>query len=199
MAFLPELSRLLIAMFIAWFFTRIPLVILPRISIRTLDLVDHPNPPEVNEFLILQILRIRRAYWASIPFGLIPLVLGIIMLNQSPSSVGFGLIVGSSWVILSRIVPFDLDPMFRFPYSMNLIHELNRIRVESYPCCKSSNPFWFLDSVRCSSCSHILLDYPRPDLGRTRIDGWLWGSLRVMILDGHSLSESNLTTNSEEE
>lgn len=198
MSFLPELFRLILAMIVAWFVTRIPLVILPRISIRPLDLVEHPFDPEINESLILQILRIRRAYWASIPFGLIPLIFGVLMLSQSPSSVGFGLVVGSSWVMLSRIVPFDLDPMLRFPYSMGLIHELNRIRLEPYPCCKSSNPVWALDSVRCSSCSHMMLNYPRPDLGRNRSDGRILGSLRVMILDGHPFSESREESTEEE-
>ncbi len=198
MSFLPELSRLLLAMFVAWFITRIPLVILPRMSLRPLDLIEHPFDPEINDSLILQILRIRRAYWASIPFGLIPLIFGIMMLSQSPSSVGFGLVVGSSWVMLSRIVPFDLDPMSRFPYSMSLIHELNRIRLEPYPCCKSSNPVWALDSVRCSCCSYVLLDYPRPDLGRSRSDGRIFGSLRVMVLDGHPFSESRETRTEEE-
>ncbi len=198
MSFLPELFRLLLAMFVGWFLTRIPLVILPRISIRPLELIEHPFNPEINDSLILQILRIRRAYWASIPFGLIPLIFGIMMLSQSPSSVGFGLVVGSSWVILSRIVPFDLDPMFRFPYSMSLIHELNRIRLEPHPCCKSSNPVWALDSVRCSSCSYVMLDYPRPDLGRSRSDGRILGSLRVIVLDGHPFTESRETRTEEE-
>ncbi|MEC7462193.1 MAG: hypothetical protein VX439_01975, partial [Candidatus Thermoplasmatota archaeon] len=125
MSLLSEIIRLVVSIFVAWLITRLPLVVLPRISIRPLELIDHPNDPEINETLILQILRVRRAYWASIPFGLIPLILGILMIIQSPTSVGFGLIIGSSWVILSRLIPFDLDYLSHFPYSMNLVHELN--------------------------------------------------------------------------
>ena len=193
-----RISGLFVAMIVAWFLTRLPLIILPRISIRPLNIREHPLDPDVDEALILQVLRIRRAYWASIPFGLIPLVLGIIMISQSPSSVGFGLIVGSSWVILSRVVPFDLDSIRRFPYSMDLIHELNRIRFERHPCCSESNPVWTLDCVRCSSCSYIMLNCPRPDLGRKRSDGFFLGAIRVLILDGHPFSESNQIENEEE-
>ena len=199
MTLYSEILRLVISIFVAWLITRLPLVVLPRISIRPIELIEHPHDPEINDALILQILRVRRAYWASIPFGLIPLLLGIIMIVQSPSSVGFGLIIGSSWVILSRLVPFDLDDLTRFPYSMNLIHELNRIRIEKYPCCSLSNPVWSLDAVKCSECSHVLLNQPRPDLGRKRNDGLFLGSLRIMILDGHSFFESNSDSISEEE
>ena len=199
MSLLSEIIRLVVSMLVAWLITRLPLVVLPRISIRPLELIDHPNDPEINENLILQILRVRRAYWASIPFGLIPLILGILMIIQSPSSVGFGLIIGSSWVILSRLVPFDLDHLSYFPYSMNLVHELNRIRIEKYPCCDIPKPIWSLDAVKCSECSHILLDHARPDLGRKRSDGILFGALRIMILDGHAFSEPNSDIFSEEE
>ena len=199
MSLLSEIIRLVVSMLVAWLITRLPLVVLPRISIRPLELIDHPNDPEINENLILQILRVRRAYWASIPFGLIPLILGILMIIQSPSSVGFGLIIGSSWVILSRLVPFDLDHLSYFPYSMNLVHELNRIRIEKYPCCAIPKPVWSLDAVKCSECSHILLDHARPDLGRKRSDGALFGALRIMILDGHAFTEPNSDILSEEE
>ena len=199
MSLLSEIIRLVVSMLVAWLITRLPLVVLPRISIRPLELIDHPNDPEINENLILQILRVRRAYWASIPFGLIPLILGILMIIQSPSSVGFGLIIGSSWVILSRLVPFDLDHLSYFPYSMNLVHKLNRIRIEKYPCCAIPKPVWSLDAVKCSECGHILLDHARPDLGRKRSDGVLFGALRIMILDGHAFTEPNSDIFSEEE
>ncbi len=199
MSLLSEIIRLVFSILVAWLITRLPLVVLPRISIRPLELIDHPNDPEIDETLILQILRVRRAYWASIPFGLIPLILGILMIIQSPTSVGFGLIIGSSWVILSRLIPFDLDYLSHFPYSMNLVHELNRIRIEKYPCCEIPKPVWSLDAVKCSQCSHVLLNHPRPDLGRKRSDGILLGALRIMILDGHGFTEPNSDRFPEEE
>ena len=199
MSLFSEILRLIISIFIAWLITRLPLVVLPRISIRPLELIEHPHDPEINDNLILQILRVRRAYWASIPFGLIPLILGILMIIQSPSSVGFGLIIGSSWVILSRLIPFDLDHLSHSPYSMNLIHELNRIKIEKYPCCEIPTPVWSLDAVKCLECSHVLLNHPRPDLGRKRSDGILLGALRIMILDGQGFSESSSKISSEEE
>ena len=199
MSLVSEIIRLVISILVAWLITRLPLVVLPRISIRPLELIQHPHDPEINDNLILQVLRVRRAYWASIPFGLIPLTLGILMIIQSPSSVGFGLIIGSSWVILSRLIPFDLDYLSRFPYSMNLIHELNRIKIEKYPCCETPKVVWSLDAVKCLQCSHVLLNHPRPDLGRKRSDGILLGALRTMILDGQGFTEPNSEASSEEE
>ena len=81
----------------------------------------------------------------------------------------------------------------------HLVHELNRIRIEKYPCCDNPKPIWSLDAVKCSECSHILLDHARPDLGRKRSDGILFGALRIMILDGHAFTEPNSDILSEEE
>ncbi|MBA41227.1 MAG: hypothetical protein CMB17_05090, partial [Euryarchaeota archaeon] len=67
MSLFSEIIRLVVSILVAWLITRLPLVVLPRISIRPLELIDHPYDPEIDESLILQILRVRRAYWASIP------------------------------------------------------------------------------------------------------------------------------------
>ena len=48
-------------------------------------------------------------------------------------------------------------------------------------CCESINPQWEVECVRCTNCSRVLLDYPRPDLGRIRIDGILKGGLRLIL------------------
>ena len=96
MSFSVEVARFIVALSISWFLTRIPLYLLPRINLHDLPLVDHPASPSVDEALILQLLRVRRAYWASIPIGLVPIVIGLLMIIQSPSSFGFGLIVGAS-------------------------------------------------------------------------------------------------------
>ena len=55
MSLLSEIIRLVVSMLVAWLITRLPLVVLPRISIRPLELIDHPNDPEINENLILQL------------------------------------------------------------------------------------------------------------------------------------------------
>ncbi|DAC22424.1 MAG TPA: hypothetical protein HA345_05500 [Candidatus Thalassarchaeaceae archaeon] len=179
-----ELSRFIIALSISWFVTRLPLFLLPRITLHDLPLVDHPAPLPIDEALILQLLRVRRAYWASIPIGLVPIVLGLLMIVQSPSSFGFGLIVGAAWVLIARITPFSLEPTGRYPYSMALIHELNRLRLEPVSCCTNPSPSWELDGVRCISCHALLLAESRPDLGRRRSDNILAALLRVILLDG---------------
>ena len=190
MSFSVEIARFLIALSISWFVTRIPLYLLPRITVRDLPIVDHPAPPTVDEALVLQLLRVRRAYWASIPIGLVPIILGLMMIAQSPSSFGFGLIVGAAWVLIARVTPFALDPTGRYPYTMSLIHELNRIRLEPVPCCSSPQAVWEIDGVRCASCRKILLSESRPDLGRRRSDNLLLGFLRVILLDGRPFTDA---------
>ena len=184
MSFSVELSRFIIALSISWFVTRIPLFLLPRINLHDLPLEDHPASLPVDEALILQLLRVRRAYWASIPIGLVPIVLGLLMISQSPSSFGFGLIVGAAWVLIARITPFSIEPTGRYPYAMGLIHELNRLRLEPTSCCGNPSPIWELDGVKCTSCHALLLAESRPDLGRRRSDNILLALMRVILLDG---------------
>ena len=190
MSFTVEIARFIVALSISWFLTRIPLYLLPRINLHDLPLVDHPASPPVDEVLVLQLLRVRRAYWASIPIGLVPIVIGLLMIIQSPSSFGFGLIVGAAWVLIARITPFALDPTGRYPYAMGLIHELNRIRLEPPPCCPSPIPVWEIDGVRCTSCHRLLLAESRPDIGRRRSDNLLLGAMRVILLDGRPFTDA---------
>lgn len=190
MSFSVEITRFVVALSISWFVTRIPLFLLPRIALHELPLVDHPAPPPVDEALILQLLRVRRAYWASIPIGLVPIALGLLMIIQSPSSFGFGLIVGASWVLIARITPFTLNPIGRYPYAMGLIHELNQISLEPTPCCADSSPIWEIDGVRCASCNRLLLAESRPDIGRRRSDKFLLGVMRVILLDGRPFTDA---------
>ncbi|DAC27672.1 MAG TPA: hypothetical protein HA330_00795, partial [Candidatus Thalassarchaeaceae archaeon] len=94
------------------------------------------------------------------------------------------LIVGAAWGLIARITPFSLEPTGRYPYSMGLIHELNRLRLEPVSCCSISSPTWELDGVRCTSCHTLLLAESRPDLGRRRSDNILAALMRVILLDG---------------
>ncbi len=56
MSLLSEIIRLVVSILVAWLITRLPLVVLPRISIRPLELIDHPNDPEINETLISEVI-----------------------------------------------------------------------------------------------------------------------------------------------
>jgi len=42
--------------------------------------------------------------------------------------------------------------------------------------------------VRCSTCRKVLLAEARPDLGRQRNDGWIKGTIRLLITDGRPVT-----------
>ena len=139
----------------------------------------------------------------SILFTLPSLIFGWIMITWADSPLGFGLFLASGWTIISRLLPDNAEKKYSYPYSLRLIFDLNLlinssrlkdVLVEegmeinkSLICCESIDPQWEVESVRCSNCSRILLDYPRPDLGRLRIDGFLKGGMRVLLLDSRPL------------
>ena len=92
---------------------------------------------------------------------------------------------------------------YKYPYSLNLIFDLNllinsgRLKEvfleegmeidETLICCKNIDPHWEISSVKCSNCDRLLLNHPRPDLGRVRVDGVLGGTARVLFLDSRPL------------
>ena len=51
-------------------------------------------------------------------------------------------------------------------------------------CCAFAQPMWEATSVKCKSCGKVLLNEPRPDLGRPRSDGWIMGFVRLILTDG---------------
>ncbi len=195
MAFVESLAALIISVGTVWILTRMPMVILPRFRINPDRLTAHPAAPSVDEHLVVAMLRLRRSYWMAIPFAFVPLGYGLLMLRFVPSAIGFGLTVGGGWVLLSRVLPASLAPRRRTPYSMPLIHELNRISLHPADCCVDIELLWQPDAVRCVACGAVHLAEARPDLGRKRSDGWLLGSLRLLLLDGRPATDH--TTESE--
>ena len=139
----------------------------------------------------------------SILFTLPSLIFGWVMITWADSALGFGLFLSSGWTIISRLLPDSSGKKYNYPYSLRLIFDLNLlinsgrlkdVLVEegmdinkSLICWDSINPQWEVECVRCTNCSRVLLDYPRPDLGRIRVDGILKGGLRLILLDSRPL------------
>ncbi len=186
---LGSLLALSISVLLVWIITRLPMVIFPRLRIRANRMEPHPAPVAIDESLIIAMLRMRRSYWLAIPFALVPLGYGLIMLRFIPTSIGFGLTVGAGWVVLSRTLPASLDPRRRAPYALALIHDLNRVRLLPASCCEAPTTRWESDAVRCERCRAVHLAEARPDLGRSRCDGWILGGLRLLLLDGRPATE----------
>ena len=122
--------------------------------------------------------------------ALMPMALGLMAVMGAHSPFGVGLILGSGWTIMSWLLPEDLTSHRRWPCSLSIAERLQMLRNDSADeekrCCKAPEPHWEVANVRCAACLKVLLDIPRPDLGRKRSDGWLLGSFRVWLLDGRS-------------
>ncbi len=182
---------------------RVPILFFTRTKSQNFMFPPHPESVPINHDLLSRILNLRKLYWMSIFFTLPALFFGWIMITWADSAMGFGLFLASGWTIISRLLPDSNGKKYLYPYSLNLIFDLNLlinsrrlkdvlvdedIEIDtSLICCESINPFWEVSNVRCSNCNRVLLDYPRPDLGRVREDGFIKGFTRLLILDGRPL------------
>jgi len=182
---------------------RIPILFFTRSLSQNLMFPSHPKPIPITSELLVRILNMRRLYWMSIFFTLPSLIFGWIMISWADSPMGFGLFLASGWTIISRVLPDSMDKKYKYPYSLNLIFDLNLlinsgklkevlvdegIEIDkTLICCEKINPQWEVSSVRCFNCNRLLLNHPRPDLGRVRIDGLLKGGIRILLLDGRPL------------
>ena len=182
---------------------RVPILFFTRSKSQNLIFPSHPEPIPINSELLVRIVNMRRLYWMSIFFTLPSLIFGWIMISWADSPMGFGLFLASGWTIISRLLPDSMGNMYKYPYSLNLIFDLNLLINSSklkdvlidegmeidktLICCEEINPQWEVSSVKCSNCNRLLLNHPRPDLGRVRIDGIVKGGVRVLLLDGRPL------------
>jgi len=168
------------------FLPRLPLVVIPRLRAMDGQLAPFPSPQPIDQHLVAQLLILRTIWNVSFLFALIPLILGFLILQSQPVSLIFGLFIGGGWAILSRIIPNEHFSIPNTPYSTNLIHQVNEIRVSETSCCAIPDVAWEVTAVRCRKCRFTHLSHARPDLGRSRTDGWV-GRFRLLLLDGHPI------------
>tara|TARA_B100001113_G_C21107760_1_gene621725 strand:- start:1136 stop:1771 length:636 start_codon:yes stop_codon:yes gene_type:complete len=182
---------------------RVPILFFTRSKSQNFMFPPHPESIPINADLLMRILNLRKLYWMSIFFTFPALFFGWIMITWADSSMGFGLFLASGWTIISRLLPDSIDKKYKYPYSLNLVFDLNLLinssRLKdvlvdegkeidtSLICCEYIDPQWEVGNVRCSNCNRVLLNYPRPDLGRVRDDGFFKGSLRIILLDSRPL------------
>lgn len=138
----------------------------------------------------------------SLLFIIPSLLYGWLMISWSGAALGFGLFLASAWTVISRVLPDDIGARYLYPYSNALVEDLHDVRVraglsdaelidadaeDSSPCCGHADPQWEVGRVRCGACNTILLKVGRPDLGRRRVDGFLKGTMRLLLLDGRAM------------
>ncbi len=206
MSFLWSFLLFFIGLLIGYVIPRIPLMFFSRMESLNYNFSKHPEPVKVTPELLARILSMRKFYWSGLLYTIPPLVFGWIIIRWNGSALGFGLLLAGGWTVLVRILPASVHELQKYPYSMKLVHSLHDVRVRSGlselpptnpaelkkpPCCGLPEPIWEISAIRCSNCRSILLNEPRPDLGRVHSDGMLRGSLRVLLLDGHPIVHSS--------
>ncbi len=149
----------------------------------------HPEPIPLSPYLTQRVLHMRVFYWLSFVLAALVLVFGAASLRWGSAVFGFGLWVASTWTVLSRIQ--SLLAGRPAPWSKELAVHLQTVVNQStlVPCCDEPFPVWGMRSIDCSECGTVLSRTARPDLGRTRSDGWMAGTLRLLMTDGYPMAE----------
>lgn len=169
----------------AYLITRIPYLTFPRVKSWNEQFPPHPGPIYVDAHLVQRVLHMRMFYWLAIVFAIIPLTFGWISLAHGSAPFGFGLWTVAGWLVLSRITGFFAGE--EAPCNKQMAMRLQQVRNVSDSedaCCAFAQPMWEVTSVKCKSCGIVLLNEPRPDLGRPRSDGWIMGFVRLILTDG---------------
>ena len=118
----------------------------------------------------------------------LPILFGYFSILGGQSTFGYGLFLAGGWTLLSRAqallgglpVACTLEMAQRLQMVMNIADSEDA-------CCPHPQPQWWVESVRCESCSKKLEDMLRPDLGRPRKDGFFRGWIRLWLSDGHPM------------
>jgi hypothetical protein len=169
---------------------RIPWLVLPRFRAWNQQFPPHPEPIPVDGYLIQRVLNMRSFNRLSIVFAMIPLGFGLGSLAYGSLGLGLGMWMTSCWTLLARVVGL-LDKGSLWGIEMAQELQLVRNCSESEDrCCNSAMPVWQVMAVRCSACNAILLSRARPDLGRPRCDGFVKGTLRLILSEGQPLARS---------
>lgn len=168
---------------------RLPTLLMTRAAGFNRRFPPHPEPVPLSPYLTQRVLHMRVFYWLSFVLAALVLVFGAASLRWGSAMFGFGLWVASTWTVLSRVQ--SLLAGRPAPWSKELAVHLQTVVNQStlVPCCDEPFPVWGMRSIDCSECGTVLSRTARPDLGRTRSDGWMAGTLRLLMTDGYPMAE----------
>lgn len=189
MSLIADVIRLFSGLLIGMVLPRIPLLFFTRFLNMERGLPPHPDPVPVEIPLVQRLLLMRRVHMMCWITAALPLGLGLWILQNSPEPFALGMVAGASWFAISRIVPLDIGQGFGI-LPLTMVKAVNNLREPETDCCEGAELNWEVQSIRCKQCRQVLLDLPRPDLGRMRSDGRLIGSLRILLMDGRSIFPS---------
>ena len=186
MSISADLTRLIVGLFVGILLPRIPLLFFTRFLNLEHELTPHPDPVPIGVPLVQRLLIMRRIHAMGWLISLLPLGMGLLILKSSPEPFGVGLVAGGAWFILSRSVPLNIEDGWGI-LPLSSIQEINNLREPESSCCNRQLLQWEVRAIRCLNCRIVSLDLPRPDLGRIRSDGRFVGTLRILLMDGHSV------------
>ena len=180
-----DLARLTFGLFLGIILPRIPLLFFTRVLNMERELAPHPDPIPIGVPLVQRLLLMRRVHAMCWLIAILAMGIGLLILRSSPEPFAVGLVAGVAWFVLSRMVPMQMGRGFGI-IPLSLIQEINNLRKPQTGCCNQQFLQWEVRAIRCKNCRDIALNLPRPDLGRIRSDGRLIGTLRTLLMDGHS-------------
>jgi hypothetical protein len=180
-----DLTRLTLGLFFGIILPRVPLLFFTRVLNLERELGPHPDPVPIEVPLVQRLLLMRRIHAMCWLIAILPLSMGILILKSSPEPFAVGLVAGVAWFVLSRMVPVHMGRGLGM-IPLSLIQEINNLRKPQMDCCHKQSLQWEVRAIRCKNCRAVAMNLPRPDLGRIRSDGRLMGSLRILLMDGHS-------------
>ena len=173
---------------LAYMITRIPFLTFPRVKSWNEQFPHHPEPIYVDAHLIQRVLHMRLFYWLALVFAIIPLTFGWVSLAHGSAPFGFGLWTVSGWLVLSRVTGFFAGEEAQCNKQMAMrLQQVRNVSDSEDSCCAFAQPMWEVTCVRCKACGKVLLNEPRPDLGRPRSDGWIMGFVRLVLSDGKTI------------
>ena len=180
-----DVARLVVGLLIGMILPRLPLLFFTRFINMERNLTPHPDPIPVGIPLIQRLLLMRRIHLMCWIVAALPLILGLLIIKSSPEPFALGMVAGVSWFVISRAIPQDPNSSFAI-LPLSLIQDINNLREPESVCCKRQLLQWEVRSIRCRHCRSMVMNIPRPDLGRIRSDGRLIGLLRILLMDGRS-------------
>ena len=166
---------------------RVPFMVLSRTSGFNKRFPPHPEPIPLSPRLTQRVLHMQFFHKLGTWTTLLPIIFGYASLLGGLSTFAYGLFLAGGWTLLSRAQVLLGGPPTACTLEMaQRLQMVMNIADSEDACCPHPQPEWWVESVRCASCSKKLETMMRPDLGRPRKDGFSRLD-RLWLSDGHPM------------
>ena len=133
---------------------RVPFMVLSRTSGFNKRLPPHPEPIPLSPRLTQRVLHMRWFHNLGTFTTLLPILFGYLSILGGQSTFGYGLFLAGGWTLLSRAQAFLGGPPVACTLEMaQRLQLVMNIADSEDACCSHPQPEWWVESVRCASCS----------------------------------------------